>query len=81
MFKKFTNADLAIIAVALDEEEENRRNKQKKKKIWVHSVWKSRPVQGEFCTLFPHLMDDETKFYEYFRMMQQTGTEPHPVKN
>lgn len=64
-FRNFSNSDLGIIALALEEEE-------KKKRKWVHNAWKSRTVEGEFYTLFPHLMDDETKFYEYFRMTQST---------
>lgn len=71
MFSKFSNSDLAIVAIALEEEEKT-RSKKLKKKIWVHNAWKSRSVEGEFITLYPHLMDDERKFYEYFRMTQKT---------
>jgi len=39
---------------------------QEKKIKWVHNAWESRTVEGEFYTLSPHPMDDETKFYEYF---------------
>lgn len=72
MLQHFSNSDLGVIALALEEEDRNWRNKQEKKRKWVHTAWKSRTVEGEFYTLFPHLMDDETKFYEYFRMTQST---------
>ena len=29
---------------------------------------KDRESEGEFHTLYPHLIDDETKFFNYFRM-------------
>lgn len=71
MFKIFRKSDLGIIALAL-EDEENEERQNKRRNIWVDSAWKQRKLEGEFRTLFPHLMDDETKFYEYFRMTQHT---------
>lgn len=68
MFSKFRNRDLAMIALALEEEEETW--KRPRRRIWVDSAWKSRPIEGEFNTLFPRLIDDEIKFYGYFRMTQ-----------
>ncbi|XP_031353101.1 uncharacterized protein LOC116178008 [Photinus pyralis] len=70
MFSNFTSTELAIIALALDEEDNYKT--QSKKKVWVHNAWKSRDTEGEFITLYPHLLDDETKFSEYFRMTQAT---------
>ncbi|XP_050308498.1 uncharacterized protein LOC126744939 [Anthonomus grandis grandis] len=73
MFSSFRNSDLGMIALALEEEEnETRMRKPSNRNIWVHSAWKTRSLQGEFRTLFPLLIDDETKFYEYFRMTQFT---------
>ena len=74
MFSNFTNSELAMIAIALDEEEEEKVGNIKKqvRSKWIHSAWKTRNIEGEFRTLFPHLMDDETKFYQYFRMTQST---------
>ena len=73
LFSNFRNSELGIIALALEEEDENWRRKLGRRKMkWIHNAWKSRPVEGEFYTLLPHLMDDETKFYEYFRMAQPT---------
>lgn len=71
MFADFRNSELGLIALALEEEEKEARQK-KRRNMWIHIAWENRPVHGEFRTLFPHLMDDETKFYECFRMTQHT---------
>lgn len=70
MFRNLTNSDLGIIALALEEENKARRRSQGvvKRRKWVAKAWKRRLVEGEFYTLMPHLIDDESKFYEYFRM-------------
>jgi hypothetical protein len=39
-----------------------------RKRKWTDSAWKKRSIKGEFCTLLPHLIEDETKFY-VFRMI------------
>lgn len=70
MFKNFSNCDLAMVALCL-EDEENQRSSMKnigKRRFWVHAAWKRRSAEGEYSTLLPHLLDDETKFYQYFRM-------------
>lgn len=73
MFKKISNTDLAIIAVCLDDEEEENRNENKKRRtIWVHEILKKRKTEGEFFTLYRGLADDETKFFQYFRMTKHT---------
>ncbi|XP_063219307.1 uncharacterized protein LOC134529310 [Bacillus rossius redtenbacheri] len=74
MFSKFRNSDLAMIALALEEEENEDALKKRRQRMrkWVDSVWKSRPIEGEFITLFPRLMDDDIKFYGYFRMTRNT---------
>ena len=69
---------MAIIVIALDEEEEER--KQKRKRLWVHPMLQDRKSEGEFHNLYPHLIDDESKFYNYFRM--NIGTfEKNTIKN
>lgn len=73
MFKNFSNSDLAIVALCLEEEDEEHRRSQVmqksgKRRFWVHSAWNKRSAEGEYFTLLPHLLDDETKFYQYFRM-------------
>ena len=64
----FTDKELAMIAIILDEEEEEVR--QVKKRKWVHEAWKKRESEGEFATLYRELIDDETTFSEYFRMSE-----------
>ncbi|KAL4091828.1 hypothetical protein QTP88_026450 [Uroleucon formosanum] len=61
----FSENDLLMIALILDEEEEE---KAVKKRMWVHKARKKRPTEGEFSTLYKELMDDGTKFFEYFRL-------------
>ena len=62
----FSTSDLIVIAVALDDEEKE-RNKQKRQ-MWVHPILESRKSEREFHTLYPRLIDDESKFFNYFRM-------------
>lgn len=57
---------MAMIAIILDEEEANKT----KKRMWVHKAWRRRDIEGEFATLYKELIDDQTKFYEYFRMSE-----------
>jgi len=61
----FSNKELAIMALLIDEDE---HVAQEPRKCWVHSAWKKRETEGEFQTLYKELIDDETKFHEYFRM-------------
>lgn len=60
---------LLMIALILDEEEEEQVVKKRK---WVHQAWTKRPTEGEFSTLYKELMDDGTKFFEYFRMSEHS---------
>ncbi|XP_068082944.1 uncharacterized protein [Anabrus simplex] len=60
----FSIESLIKIALILDEEEENRPSRR----FWVHQMLTKRKGEGEFFTLFPELVDDESKFYQYFRM-------------
>ena len=62
----FSVRELAAIAIALDEEEGER------KKLWVHPMLSDRKSEGEFYTLYPHLKDDESNFFYYFRMPKGT---------
>lgn len=61
---RYSKAQLAAIALILDEDEET----YVRKRIWVHNAWRQREEEGEFATLYIHLIDDESKFFEYFRM-------------
>lgn len=59
---KFSLLELTAIAVALDEETAERRRR------WaVHPAWSKREFEGEFVTLYKELIDEEMKFYRYFR--------------
>ena len=59
-----TLLELTAIAVALDEE-----GAESKRRWWaVHPAWRKREREGEFVTLYKELIDDEVKFYGYFRM-------------
>jgi hypothetical protein len=63
-----TLLELAAIAVALDEEEVAER----KRRRWsVHPAWSKRETEEEFVTLYKELIDDEVKFYGYFRMNRE----------
>ena len=63
----FSPAELAVIAIALDDEE--RKQSRKRKGVWVHPILQEKKKsEGEFHTLFPRLIDDESKFHCYFRM-------------
>ncbi|KAL4141524.1 hypothetical protein QTP88_004152 [Uroleucon formosanum] len=66
-----SDEELIIIALMLDEEQENncKTIKKRKRTVWVHDLWKKRQTEGEF-TIYNGLIDDEQKFYEYFRMSQ-----------
>jgi hypothetical protein len=62
-----TSLELAAIAVALDEE-----GAECKRRRWaVHPAWRKREREGEFFTLYKELIDDEVKFYGYFRMNKE----------
>lgn len=59
--------EIVVIGMLLAEEETNR----KKRKLWVHNINKKRLALGEFHTLFPDLMEDDVKFFQYFRMSHE----------
>jgi len=63
-----TLLELAAITVALDEEE----GAERKRRRWaVHPTWSKREIEGEFGTLYKELIDNEVKFYGYFRMNRE----------
>jgi len=63
---KFSEEELIMIALILDEEEEiNSKKRKRKRTLWVHDLWKKREQEGEFLNLYNGLVDDEQKFYEY----------------
>lgn len=62
----FSDDELAMIAVALDDEEPQ----HKKRRFWVHEAWKKRRMEGEFFTLYKELHNDYM-FWDYFRMSEE----------
>lgn len=64
--RKLNVRQLAMIAIILDEEE--KENKRNTRRYWMHDSIKERKTEGEYWTLFRHLVDDEEKFWQYFRM-------------
>jgi len=45
---------------------------EKKKKVWVNTIYEDRERFGKFHTLFPKLLEQPVKFYEYMRMTPKT---------
>lgn len=68
---KFSQLELVAIAIALDEEVLERRIEARKRRWGVHPAWRKRDSEGEFVTLYKELIDDESKFYGYFRMSKE----------
>jgi hypothetical protein len=63
-----TPLELAAVAVALAEEE----GAERKRRRWaVHPAWRKRESEGELVTLYKELIDDEVKFYGYFRVNRE----------
>jgi hypothetical protein len=52
----------------LDEEEKNNSLSDKEKRVWAQKYFRSRKSEGEYCTLYKELADDEIKCYQYFKM-------------
>ncbi|CAG5016043.1 unnamed protein product [Parnassius apollo] len=67
MFRHVSVEDLAIIALLLEEEDRD-KTKKRAKRMAVHPTLKKRKLEGEYWTLFKELIDDEEKFFLYFRM-------------
>ncbi|KAG7170508.1 Treslin-like 2 [Homarus americanus] len=64
----FPSSELAMIVIALDEEEELKKQNRKRKRFWVHPMLQDKKGEVELHTLYPHLIGDESKFFQYFRM-------------
>jgi len=64
-----SDEELVIIASLLaEEDEEERRGNKRKHKMWIHDIFKKRSQFGEYLTLFTDLLNDDVKFFQYFRM-------------
>jgi hypothetical protein len=45
-----------------------RKAKKCNRKLWVHPINQGRGEKGAYTLLYKELMDDSTKFFNYFRM-------------
>lgn len=59
------NEEDFVIICLLSEEEQNEK---KRKKCWVHNINIKRLRFGEYNSLFCDLIQDDIKFFQYFRM-------------
>lgn len=50
----------------------HRRNKYRHRRFWVHPINLQRNEVGAFNTLYPCLITDSQKFFNYFRMTIST---------
>ncbi|KAJ8961703.1 hypothetical protein NQ318_021303 [Aromia moschata] len=66
--RKLSLKELAMIAIILDEEEENETQKKTIRRYWIHEALRKRKAEGEYWTLYRHLVNDEDIFFQYFRM-------------
>lgn len=62
--------DVVVVGLILGEEEEERKRKRKAR-FWIHNINRKRLGFGEFHTLFPDLVEDDDKFFQYFRMTHE----------
>jgi hypothetical protein len=62
-----SSAEEEIVAASLLSGEEQKKER-KTRSFRMHTVCKTRKVRGEFHSLCPDLLEDEAKFFEYFRM-------------
>jgi hypothetical protein len=62
----FSKLTLIKIALILDDKEEIRERKPNRR-FWVHPMVRNRQEEGEFLTLYRQLVNDDTKFFKYFR--------------
>jgi len=63
-----------LVVIALLAEEEERRGKKRKHDMWIHDIFKKRSQHREYHTLFTDLLNDDVKFFQYFRMSQAKFT-------
>ncbi len=49
-----------------------RKKREIQKRVWVHDIIKARYIEGSFYTLFEKLQKDPARFFNYFRMSEET---------
>ena len=64
----FSNEELLMIALLLDKEEKL-KIKRPMRNVCVHPIQQKRSFEGEFSTLYKELVNDESKYYQYFKMI------------
>jgi hypothetical protein len=57
--------EIVIMSLLSEEEQKKKRNRRR---LWVHNLCKTKMIHGEFHSLYPDLLEDEAKFFGYFRM-------------
>ncbi|KAJ8954532.1 hypothetical protein NQ318_000766 [Aromia moschata] len=62
--RKLSLKELAMIAIILDEEEEKETQKKTIRRYWIHEALRKRKAEGEYWTLYRHLVDDEEQFFQ-----------------
>lgn len=70
MSLNFSLRELAIIAILLDDDNNmnTRRVREARRRMWIHPSLLDRKTEGEYHTLYRHLINDEEKFVQYCRM-------------
>jgi hypothetical protein len=70
-----SETEAVVVTCILIEEEDKKRKeagkKRRRKRHWVHNINRKRSVFGEFSTLFPDLLEDDAKFFQYLRMSHE----------
>ena len=47
---------------------QRRRRRRRRQRIWAHAINTRRPEFGSFAHLFPDLINNPEKFYDFFRI-------------
>ena len=63
---EYDNHGTTVVIACLFIDEEEKGKKRRLKRFWVLEIHNKRNYHGEFHTLFPDLMEDDVKFFQYF---------------
>ncbi|KAJ8979772.1 hypothetical protein NQ317_015251 [Molorchus minor] len=63
-----SDEEFVIVSAICADEEERERKTRRKHRFWEHEIFQKRRQFGEFHHLFPDLLNDDAKFFLYFRM-------------
>lgn len=70
MFDSSSSEDEALLLWSLEES-------KKKRRYWTHPINIERSEKGELSVLLPDLLEDEERFFIYFRMSVNSFNELH----